>query len=507
MGKIKSAIITAVLVAAIVVLAFFATVSFPLAGTDRVNKYNSFITSISLGSDLTGEAVAVLYPKGVISDADYQFGIPDEEDEEKHDEYMDKYEDHGNVKIEKEVLEEYDGVQDLIDTVSHDAEIISKRLEEKGYSSFSVLVRDNFTIVVTVPTNYSYSDYHDVEYTKTENSRSDKQTIVSNALKNMAFGGELSLRNADVGKKGYNNILTPINADVNSYFKGFSPLARGGSYYVRVDLTEDGVKLFEEKSKDIVDNASSDKAIGFYVGDNQLLSLNISEAISQDSFLISTQDQQSAVNYATVLNSCINGDALVLDYGTANDIDVIYTSPVLGDYAAIYLFCAVLALMIAAIVYSAVRYRMLGFVNAIVIVMYMLTIVVALLLIDIQLTVAGAVFVVLGLALLCGANFAVFEKVRKETEKGKTIQSAVKSAYKSLLKGILEIHVVLVAVSLILALVCVGELASCAMIFFIASLASYILYWFTRFMWFVVSSTVRDKFAFCGFKREELEDD
>ncbi len=516
MGKIKSAIITAVLVAAIVVLAFFATVSFPVAGTDKVNKYNSFLSSISLGSDLTGEAVAVLYPKGVISDADYQFGIPEvpeeeddkyEESKEKYDEYVEKYEPFGSVWVEKEVLGEYDGGKDFSDSVRKDAKIISDRLEEKGYSSFSVAVRDDFTIVVSVPTNYSYSDYRDVEYTKTEDSRSDKQSVISTTLKFMAYDGKLSLRNSEVGKKGYDNILTPISADVNSYFTNFSPLARAGGFYVKVDLTKDGVKLFEEVSKNIVDNASSDKAIGFYVGDNQLLSLTISEAISQDSFLITVSDKQSAVNYATILNSCLKGNSLALDYGTDNDIDVIYTGPVLGDYSAIYLMCAVLALMVAAIVYSAIRYRMLGFVNAIVILVYSLTIIVALLLIDIQLTVAGAIFAVAGLALLCGVNFAVFEKVRGETMKGKTIQSAVKSAYKSLLKGILEIHIVLIAVSLILALVCVGEIASCAMIFFIASIASYLLYWFTRFMWFVVSSTVRDKFAFCGFKREELEDD
>ncbi|MDE7439072.1 MAG: hypothetical protein K2N23_00975 [Clostridia bacterium] len=517
MGKIKSAIITAILVAAIVVLAFFATVSFPVAGSGKVNKYNSFITSINLGGDLTGEAVAVLYPKGVISEADYNFGIPEvpektddnskevEEAQKKHDEYIEKYEKIGNLYVEQEVLVDDKDGKELIKSVKHDAEILSKRLGEKGYSSYSVSVRDDLTLVVSVPTNYSYSDYRDTEHTKSENSRTDKQTIVSNAIKNMAFGGELSLRNSEVGE-GHDKILTKINDDVNSYFKGFKKLSRGGGHYVRVDLTKVGVEKFEDISKR-VSAASNEKAVGFYVGDSQLLSLGLEEEISQESFLITVPDEQTAINYATVLNSCIDGEAITLDYGTANDIDIIYTSPALGNNAAIFLFCSLLAIIVAAIVYSAVRYRMLGFVNAIVIIMYSLTIVVALMLIGIQLTVTGAIFAMAGLALLCGSNFVLFEKVRQETQKGKTMQSAVKSAYKSLLKGILELHIVLVAVSLILALVGVGELAACGLIFFIASIASYLLYWFTRFMWFVVSSTVRDKFAFCGFKREELEDD
>ena len=503
MGKIKSAILTAILVAAIVVLAFFATVSFTVPGTDKVDKYNSFISRISLGSDLTGEAVVVLYPEGVISAADYEFGIPD--DAEKKEEYVDKYQKFGSVYVEKEVLGDDEDGTEFKESVRHDAEILSCRLEEKEYSSYSVAVRDDFTIVVTVPTDYSYADYADTEYNMKENPRSDKQTLISDAVKYLAFGGELSLRNSEVGV-GHDNILTPITADVNSYFKSFKPFSRGGAYAVKVNLTDEGAEIFETISAQ-VSAASNDKAVGFYVGDNQLLSLNLSETVSGKSFYITVNSKQTAVNYSTVLNSCIKGNTLDLDYGTANNIDIVYTSAPLGDYAAVYLACALLAIILAAIIYSIVRYKLLGFVNALVILIYSLAMVVAIMLIGIQLTVAGAIFAVAGLALLVGANFVLFEKVRSETQKGKTMQSAIKSAYKGLLKGTLELHIVLVAVSLIVALVCVGEVAACGLIFFIASLASYILYWFTRFAWFVVSSTVRDKFAFCGFKREELEDE
>ena len=501
MGKIKSAILTAILVAGIVVLAFFATVSYTVPGSNGVKKYNSFITSIGLGGDLTGEAVATLYPEGVISDADYQFGIPDGSDEDKYNEYIDKYENFGSVWVEKEVLGENNAnLEQIKADVKHDAKIISKRLENKEYSAYSVAVRDDFVIVVSVPTGYSYSDYNGGDFSTS--SRSDKQTLISNTLKYLSYGGELSLRNSEVGV-GHDHILTPITADVNSYFKSFKTFSRAGTYAVRVNLTGSGAELFESVSAK-VSAASNDKAVGFYIGDNQLLSLTLEETVSGSSFFITVSNEAVAQDYATVLDSCINGNTLVLDYGTANDIDIVYTGASLGQYSALFLFCAMLALVLAAIVYSIARYKLLGFVNAIIILMYSLTIIVALLLIDIQLTVAGAIFALAGLALLVGCNFVLFEKVRSETKKGKTMHAAISSAYKSLLKGILELHIVLIAVSLILALVCVGELASCGMIFFVASIASYILYWFTRFMWFVVSSTVQDKFAFGGFKREEF---
>lgn len=503
MGKIKSAILTAVLVCGIVVLAFFATVSYTVPGTGGVNKNNSFISSISLGSEFTGEACAVLYPEGVISDADYKFGIPEDETSDKYKEYTDKYVNFGSLWVDKEVLGE-DGKSDkLRSDVKHDAEMLSKRLENKGYASYSVSVKDDLTISVSVPTYFTYSEYSDEEYGSS--ARSDKQSAISNTLSYLAYGGELTLRNSEVGV-GHDKILTPITADVASYFKSFEKFTRAGNTAVKVELTDEGETLFNEISAK-VSAATNDKAVGFYIGDNQLIPLTLNEDVTGDTFYISTNSEGVAQDYAIVLSSVLEGETLLLDYGTATDIDVIYTSAPLGVLSAIFLGCTLLVAVLAVIVYSVIRYRLLGLVNSITVIIYTLTMIVALMLIEIPFTVAGAVFALAGLMLLCGANFAAFEKVRKETEKGKTIYSAVKSGYKGLLKGILELHIVLIAVSLIFALVGVGTVSACGLIFFIASIASYLLHWFTRFMWYVLSSTVRDKFAFCGFKREELEDD
>ena len=91
MGKIKSAIITAIIAAAILVLAFFALFSWPVAGTGKVDKYNSFASGIHLGADITGEAYTVLYPEGVLSASDYHFNLPEPDTDvgaDKVDEYI-----------------------------------------------------------------------------------------------------------------------------------------------------------------------------------------------------------------------------------------------------------------------------------------------------------------------------------------------------------------------------------------------------------------------------------
>ena len=141
MGKIKSAIITAIIAAAILVLAFFALFSWPVAGTGKVDKYNSFASGIHLGADITGEAYTVLYPEGVLSASDYHFNMPEPDTDDgadKVDEYIAKYSQCGSVYIEKDKLEEHGGEAGFKAKVKKDAEILSKRFGQKGYTSYSV---------------------------------------------------------------------------------------------------------------------------------------------------------------------------------------------------------------------------------------------------------------------------------------------------------------------------------------------------------------------------------
>lgn len=515
MGKIKSAIITAIIAAAILVLAFFALFSWPVAGTGKVDKYNSFASGIHLGADITGEAYTVLYPEGVLSASDYHFNMPEPDTDDgadKVDEYIAKYSQCGSVYIEKDKLEEHGGEAGFKAKVKKDAEILSKRFGQKGYTSYSVSVVDGFTVKVSVPSNMTYAAYSDPEYNSA--ARSAERSAVAQTVKFLSYNGGLTLRNSEVGKihdsELDNYILTPIKDNVNTYFKVISKYAKGGNYAVKVKLTDTGRARFKDISSK-VSAASSDKNIGFYIGNSQLLSLECNSEIDGKSFFISvsntSDDSAAAQEYAIILDSVINGDTLTLNYLSGGDPEVYFSTPHLGKNAPIYLGVIILLVIVAAIVYSVVKYKLLGLVNAMMIVIYSLAMVTAIMLIGIQVTVAGAFAAVLGLALLCASNFVLFESVRKETKKGKTIYSSVKSGYKNVLTTILDMHIILVVVSLMLALICVGEIAKCGFIFFIASIASYILYWFTRFMWYVISSFAKDKFKFCGFTREVPVDD
>ena len=514
MNKIKSAIITVLLVAAVVVLAGFATISCNLS--DGVKRYNSFITSIHMGSEFTGSAYTLLYPEGTISASKYERRKLDKEGDELT-KYEDKYEplSGGKLYIEKEQLgAKYDEdterytpideskITELANSVAADAKVLTKRFSEKAYSGYSVSIVDGYCIKITAPTRFTYAAYreHDASSRSTELSRlSFSITYLTYARGDEAK--DMDLR--DGTSYDDSNSIFNVNEDCRKYFKSASLYSMGGTNAVRIKLTNEGLSRISKLMKDRGDD---DKAY-FYIGEN-CLGLTIDKGL-QDKTLMFAPDGFSKSNVqdiAILLNSVISGESVTNVYEYEND-GIVAVSADFGEYAAIYLAVVMLLAVVAAVVFSIVKYKKLGLVNALIAVMYSLVIICALMLLEIELTMAGAFTILLGLALLTFTNFRVFEAVRKETQSGRTVQASVKTGYKKTLSTILDLHIVLVVISILFAFVGVGEIASCGLIFLIASLASYILYWFTRFMWYVISTPCRDKFKFCGFVREDFDDE
>ena len=518
MNKVKSAIITTLFVLAALVLLFFATVSCNVPGSNGVDRYNSFLSCIKLGSDFSGEAYTVLYPEGVISAADYYAGIPDvaegaaaDSDEAKaKKEYEDKYVQKGGVFVEKDKLEGEGAENQFKADVANDASIISSRLGKKGYSSYSVKVENDYSSRVAVPTGFTYAAYNNLD----ASARSNALSVVSNTIASVAASGTLSLRTSDQslstdvsgitvdGTKYYK--LTRVQEDITSIFKGFSKYSMGGNNAVKVRLTSEGKGRINTITSKIV--GSTDTALSFFVGEIRLIALNLEEAIDGKSFyitVVNNPDNSSvAQDYAITLQSALKGENLTRNYLAEEAPEVIAGTATLGNFGALMLLLAVVIIFVCAAVLSLIRYKWLGLVNTFTILLFALIAICAVQLLAIEITIASALMIVLGLLLLVGCNFYIFESVKGELKSGKIVQAAIKSAYKKTVAAYLDLHIILLAVGLLLTLVGVGEVMACGAILLTSVLASYALIWFTRFMWYVVSTPVRDKFKFGGFKRE-----
>lgn len=505
MGKVKSAIITSILIAAILVLGLFAVISCAVPGSNGVKTYNGFIGNIRLGSEFTGDAYTMLYPEGVISAADYHLGETDEH-EDPEDDYVNKYVKYGGLYIEKDKIEDEEDAKEFKCSVAEDAKILAQRFGQKSVSSFSVSIVDDYAIKITLPASLSYAAYKNFEEDYDSTARSESLTNVSHTIQYLIPSGTIAIK--DGTTKDANSILSyKETPNFYTYFKRASVYSMSGTHALKIDLTDDG---YEKLNKKLIEGSGS---AYLFIGDECLqLTLSRGSALEDKTmmFTMSNNNKSYAEDLAIAINSVINNHVITNTFNTdkaGSGTQIVTQTSSFGRYAAIYLGVIILLVIVGVIVGNIIKYKKLGIVCGLMTLVFALVMLTALLVLDIELTMAGAFVLALGLALLSFSNIVVFEAVRKEIEAGRTVHAAVKVGYKKTLSTLLDMHIILWVVSAIVALVCVGELAACGLIFFVASLASYALYWLTRFMWYVLISPARDKFAFCGFKREAYDDE
>ncbi|MCD8295773.1 MAG: hypothetical protein LUE27_11130 [Clostridia bacterium] len=530
MKKVSSVIITTILVVAIVALAFFSVISFSYSG--GVSRYNSFVTEIGMGSEFTGDAYTILYPDGVISAADYDLVVnPNTTDEagydaDKREEYLDTYVQRGSVYVDRSVLGYEDDAtetdaghpgskeQDFKDSIASDAAIIEARYSQRNYSSYSVSIQDDFTIKVTVPTGFTYAEYKEYDST----SRSSKISAISSTISYLTQSGELSLRqNSDYQP---HDSLISYATDINSLFKSVSYYARGGTYAVKIKLTSDGLDTLntvltgidtEDEDDDDSDSSSSTTSYAYlFVGELATnITFTIGSELGSKTLYFSTSDEDSARDLSILLSSVISGNEIQNDYNNneINSTEVVAMTPAFGQNACIYLGVFVLLVIAAVFIASGVKYKKLGLVHMMITAIYVLAIILCFSLLGIELTMASLFMSLIGLALLTFSDFYCFEQIRKESDLGRTVAAAVKEGYKKTISTLLDLHIVILIVAMIVALVGVGEVAACGFIAFMATIFSYGLYWFMRFMWYVCMSMSKDKYRFCGFSREAYDNE
>ncbi len=512
MSKVKSVIITVLLALAIAVAAFFAVISFPVA--NNVKRLNSIASNIHLGADLSGYAYTTVYPEGVITAKEYGILADNAGYSKVGGLYYDtaKYEDLAQLKKD----------------VASDAESLNKRFGQKGYSSYSVAVEDGVSIKISVPTNFSYAAYKGND----GNAKTSAVSVADAALSSLTAYGELTLRTTDTSislKDSNNNPITYdstkrgkdkwvdiaktsdgsktyslANGDREAdYFKSITSSTVGSVSRITFNFTKEGRTKFKELTTRA--SSSSSQTIYFCVGDRILVSFSCTSVINDKSLVLQANDINTAENAAITMNSAACGGALKLIY---QDYEAARTTQAAGgENAALMMFIASVLVLAGLCAFLIVRYKKLGAVVSAVAVVFALVIVYALFLLNIQVTFAVILTSLLLLGLFVVGNAVAFAEIKRLTESGRTMQASVKEGYKNVLMTVTDMHIVLVVVAILLAAVGVGEVAACGLISVIGVVASYVLYWFTRFMWYAASSPVKDKFRFAGLKRVVYEDD
>ncbi|MGN1061192.1 MAG: hypothetical protein ACI4QN_05610 [Candidatus Coproplasma sp.] len=528
MGKAKSIVITVLLALVMAVAAFFAVVSFDVGGTSK--RYNSILSNVSLGADYTGYAYTTIYPEGVITASDYNGLVDEYSTAGGGSDLTDpatKYERCGNLYVDKD---EYSDIDALKADVASDAKILNARFGEKGYSSYNVAVEDGLSIKISVPTYFTYAEYNNFD----EDGRSSHLSVAQLALSALTSEGTLTLRTSDstidttdangntktydMVKLGSDEWVDTAKAtdssgntvktyslskeDVTSYFSSVTGGSIGSTPVLTFHFTAEG----REKIKEITTlvASSSSQTLYFFVGNTQLVGYSsCTSPIDSGSISLQTSDAETARNIAITLDSVVNGNAVKLQY---SDVSV-SSQRSNGEVSAILTLVAFILLLAGLAVFLIVKYKKLGALTSAIALLFALIEAYALQLLSITVTFAVVFTCAVLIALFTISCAVVFAEVKRLTLTGRTIQASIKEAYKNVLMTITDLHLVLVVVAILLAAVGVGEVAACGLISVIGVVASYVLYWFTRFMWYVTSSPEKDKFKFAGLKRVVYEDD
>ena len=493
MGKKKSAALIILITVVLVGLIFMSVATFPVSD---VNRYNSLLSIIDLGSDLGGGYTAVYYPEGVISQEEYNRLVENYdsavEEGENADDPADLYKPYKGVylSVEDNVYDETaeDGVsQDFRTEFESAFRALQYRFEQKSYSAYSVKLQDDFTIRVDVP--------------YTQENASDMFTM-------MSYGGNLLFTD------GSSNEMEITS----EYVTGARVVSTTSGYGIAIDFTSEGRQAFNDLTSAMVSSSSdsgSNNSTYVYIqmGGNNLVNggVPISSAVDENSFAFSGSytERGSAETFVAVFNSALNEDYL-FDIGlTVPSTEISEFAPTMGENAALIAAIVIGVLIVAMIVFSLIKYKGMGLAHVYGFLTYAVALVLCLALIEtIQLTAAGIVAIMLSASIMVWFNWYAFRNIRDEFATGKTLTASVKAGYKKSLAFTIDAHIVLLILSAALCLISTGTVFYAALIFVLGTVISAACTLaLTRFYLYMFLAQPKNKIAFCNLKREETEDE
>ncbi len=508
MSKIKSALALTLITVVLLGLCFMCTVSFSY-GTDKMYTFNSVVSMMEkdfmLGGKLAdgvnyvgGGYSAVYYPEGVITAQEYEDNLEALETasaeaaaDKKADaekavaEYKEKYaaSASGALYYEKEtVLEDGEVSQEFADDFAAAAELLHRRVEQYRVEGMRLDIRDDYTLALFIP------------------DLAGGQAVVFNYFATM---GEFSIAyGAD--EDSAQTISFAKGETIRDYVKGARAMNNGTTAYVAISFTKKGKSTVAGWTSGAAETSGN---LYFYVGEEAVISLPVSQAIDQSTLYISgsyTTDTARAV--AVTIDTAVKGDspAFTLTVGDATRLGATF-----GDLALVLLYGAFGVLFVGMMLFFFIRYKGLGLAHLYTFLVYFFPMVLCVWAVPmLHLGYETALAVLFGAVLLSVSQVMVFETARKEFALGKNITVVVKTAYKKNFWHIFDLHIAVALLSVVTFLISLGALRAFALTLTLAAVFSGLCALAVgRFHWAAFMSFARNKGKFCNFRSEVKEDE
>lgn len=495
MSKTKSAIILTFVTLIIAVLCVVCFASFPAGG---INYYNSLLSlsdkDADLGDYLIGDTAyvgggyaVVYYPEGVISSREYEEMTADLTGDDL-EEYQNRYLFYadGALYLEKEIVCE-DGSDAVSAAFVADfdrmKDMLRSRFESLDQAGMSMQIVDDYTVRVFLPATMEAS---------------------AAAFTFFSYMGEFTISFGSDESSATVALPSPTGTarPASYYIRGASAASQSGTHYVQVEFTDEGQALIADLTADTTGTMI------FRVGENDVLSLTISEQINQNTLYISgSYTAETAVIVASLIDSAVNA-------GEAEDVsltlgDISSVPALMGENALILLYIVLGVLMLLSLIFFFVRYHRLGFVHLYSFLTYLtLSVVCIWAAPGITVSLGAIVAFVIGAVMLSIGDLVSFEYARKEFANGKTMTYSVKTGYKKCMWHIFDAHIVAIVFGLLTYAIGIAELCVFgAALGLCATLSGVCTLLINRFYWSIMMPFAKSAAAFCNFKKVAEEDD
>ncbi|MGE0491536.1 MAG: protein translocase subunit SecD [Vulcanimicrobiota bacterium] len=208
----------------------------------------------------------------------------------------------------------------------------------------------------------------------------------------------------------------------------------GGSQSWRIDfeMTSEGTRKFADLTKEL-----TGKPLGIFFDGEEISAPNVNEPITGGSgYIHGSFTKESALELANYLNA----GALPVDVTILESYTV---SPTLGAESLRSSLRAGACGLLLVLIYMLFYYRMLGVVAGAALIVYALIVLASMNIPGLKfvLTLPGIAGFILSIGMAVDANVLIFERIREEMHKGKSLSLAVDLGFEKAFSSILDGHV------------------------------------------------------------------
>ncbi|SJZ36190.1 protein translocase subunit SecD [Garciella nitratireducens] len=208
---------------------------------------------------------------------------------------------------------------------------------------------------------------------------------------------------------------------------------------VTLKFNKKGTAAFAKATKEFINQPIS------IVLDGEVISAPIVQSTITNGEAVITG--QSTLEEASDLSTLIRAGALPV---SLEPVEVRTVGPILGQDALSQSIKAAIIGVSLVFVFMILRYRLLGIVASLALVVYILLFFLVLVSIDSTLTLPGIAGLILSIGMAVDANIIIFERVKEELKLGKTLRSALDSGFSRALTSILDSNITTIIAGIVL---------------------------------------------------------